>query len=148
MTLYLDTSVISALFDSRNPERQEITKEFFATRTTDRILISELTLVEISHTPDAQLRNEMHEISERFEAVPVAEQADRLSLRYIKGGAIAKAYQADAYHVAVAVMAKADMVVSWNFRHLVRRKTRDIVNMINTMAGYPHIEIVAPGELL
>jgi predicted nucleic acid-binding protein len=48
MTLYLDTSVISAMFDKRNPERQEITKEFFETRSDDRMIISELTLVEIA----------------------------------------------------------------------------------------------------
>jgi predicted nucleic acid-binding protein len=148
MTLYLDTSVISALFDKRNPERQEITKEFFATRSTDRMLISELTLMEIENTPDAQLRHEMQEIAARFEAVSVTEEVDRLSSRYIKGGAIAALYSADAYHIAVAVLSNANMVVSWNFRHMVRRKTRDIVNMINTVAGYPHIEIVAPGELL
>jgi len=40
------------------------------------------------------------------------------------------------------------MVVSWSFRHIVRRKTRDVVNMVNTMHGYAHIEIVGPGELL
>jgi predicted nucleic acid-binding protein len=27
--VYLDTSVISALFDDRNPERQDLTKRFF-----------------------------------------------------------------------------------------------------------------------
>jgi predicted nucleic acid-binding protein len=148
MTLYLDTSVISAMFDTRNPERQEITKDFFSARFDDKMLISELTILEIANTPDAQLRLEMQRIVEQLEVVPLSEQVDQLSLRYIKGQAIAEAYSADAYHIAVAVIAKADMVVSWNFRHMVRRKTRDIVNMINTMAGYPHIEIVAPGELL
>jgi hypothetical protein len=90
----------------------------------------------------------MRQIAEMLDVVSVTEEADLLSSRYIKGGAIAETYSADAYHIAVAVMAKADIVVSWNFRHMVRRKTRDIVNMINTMTGYPHIEIVAPGELL
>ena len=54
----------------------------------------------------------------------------------------------DAYHIAIAVTSTADILVSWNFRHIVRRKTRDIVNMINTAVGYPHMEIVSPGELL
>ena len=43
MTLYLDTSVISALFDKRNPERKALTKDFFEGRTADRLLVSELT---------------------------------------------------------------------------------------------------------
>jgi predicted nucleic acid-binding protein len=148
MRLYLDTSVISALFDARNPERQEITKEFFSTRSSDRFLVSELTLAEIANTPNVELRKEMRKIADRCETIPVTEVADRIAARYISEGAIAEAYSADAYHIAVAVMAKADMVVSWNFRHMVRRKTRDIVNMVNTMEGFPHMEIVAPGELL
>jgi hypothetical protein len=43
MTLYLDTSVLSALFDTKNPERLEITKEFFAARASDRLVVSRLT---------------------------------------------------------------------------------------------------------
>jgi predicted nucleic acid-binding protein len=102
----------------------------------------------IANTPNAELRKEMQEIAERFEAIAVTEEVDRIASRYSREGAIAEAFSADAYHIAVAVMVKADMVVSWNFRHMVRRKTRDVVNMVNTIAGYPHIEIVAPGELL
>jgi predicted nucleic acid-binding protein len=30
LKLYLDTSVISALFDERNPERKSLTESFFA----------------------------------------------------------------------------------------------------------------------
>lgn len=135
MILYLDTSVLSALFDARNPERVEITKEFFVARTSDRLLVSELTLAEIAATPSHDLRVAMAEVADRCETIDIGTDADRLASRYIEAGAI-------------AVTCAADMVVSWNFRHIVRRKTRDVVNMVNTMHGYPHIEIVAPGELL
>ncbi len=80
--------------------------------------------------------------------VPVTDDAESLALQYIEAGAVSDTYAADAYHIAIAVACKADILVSWNFRHIVRRKTRDIVNMINTVAGYPHMEIVSPGELL
>ena len=148
MTLYLDTSVLSALFDTRNPERVEITREFFVTRISDRLLVSELTLAEIAATPSEALRRAMAEVADRCETVEVGTDADRLASQYIEAGAVSEAFSADAYHIAIAVACGADMVVSWNFRHIVRRKTRDVVNMVNTMHGYAHIEIVAPGELL
>lgn len=148
MTLYLDTSVLSALFDTKNPERLEITKEFFAARASDRMLVSRLTLAEIAATPKDGLREAMQKVAEGLEAVEITVDADRLASRYVEAGAVAETHSADAYHVAIAVTCKADMVVSWNFRHIVRRRTRDVVNMINTAEGYPHIEIVAPGELL
>ncbi|MGA2974139.1 MAG: PIN domain-containing protein [Spirochaetia bacterium] len=148
MILYLDTSVLSALFDTRNPERVGITREFFVARISDRLLVSELTLAEIAATPSEALRNAMSELADRCEIVAVVTDADQLASRYIEAGAVSEAFSADAYHIAIAVAYGADVVVSWNFRHIVRRKTRDVVNMVNTMHGYAHIEIAAPGELL
>lgn len=148
MKIYLDTSVLSAMFDTRNPERLEITKEFFAGRVADRLVVSELTLAEIAATPDAEMRTGMSTLADRFETVPVTPDADRLAVQYIGAGAFSEAFSADAYHVAIAVVCGADVILSWNFRHIVRRKTRDVVNMVNTMQGYAHTEIAAPGELL
>ena len=148
MRLYLDTSVLSALFDVRNPERAEITREFFEARSSDRLIVSDLTLAEIAATPREALRQAMAGVAGRYETVAVVPEADRLASRYIEAGAVPEVFSADAYHVAVAVVSKADVVVSWNFRHLVRRTTRDIVNMVNTMHGHARVEIAAPGELL
>jgi len=53
----------------------------------------------------------------------------------------------DARQVAVATIAMMDYLVSWNFRHLVKVKTRRMVNEINLAAGYRTVEIVAPSEL-
>ncbi len=148
MKIYLDTSVLSAMFDTRNPERLEITREFFGGRLGDRLIVSELTLAEIAATPDTGMRTRMSEVADHFETVRVTSDVDRLAARYIGAGAFAEAFSADAYHVAIAVVCGADVILSWNFRHIVRRKTRDVVNMVNTMHGYPHIEIASPGELL
>ena len=53
----------------------------------------------------------------------------------------------DAIHVAVAVLSRRDVLVSWNFRHLVNRLRRALVNEVNILAGHPTIEIVAPPEV-
>jgi len=47
LQLYLDTSVVSALFDDRNPERQHLTKTFFSELKNFRIFISVITPAEI-----------------------------------------------------------------------------------------------------
>ena len=41
-----------------------------------------------------------------------------------------------------------DFLLSWNFRHIVRNKTRDIVRMINTLNNLKQISIITPAELL
>ena len=53
----------------------------------------------------------------------------------------------DALHVAVATVHHMDYLVSWNFRDLVRVKTRRLVNLVNAQRNYPTVEIVAPAEL-
>jgi hypothetical protein len=53
----------------------------------------------------------------------------------------------DALHVAAAVLGRYDVLVSWNFRHLVNRRRRAALNSLNTSWGLPAIEIIAPAEL-
>jgi len=148
MKVYLDTSVLSALFDARNPERQELTKEFFSRIDEHEVFISELTRVEIEETPDEELRDKMRGVITDFHVLPSQEAVEQLSGEYISQGAVSEKYPEDAYHIAVAVVNDLDIVLSWNFRHIVRRKTKDIVNMVNTMQNQRHIEITTPGELL
>ena len=83
-----------------------------------------------------------------FRVLPSQEAVEQLSAEYVKHGAVSERYPEDAYHVAVAVLNDLDIVLSWNFRHIVRRKTKDIVNMVNTIRNQRHIEIATPGELL
>jgi len=63
MKIYLDTSVISLLFDDRNPERKILTEEFFSKIGIYNTYISELTIAEIERTPDQSLRRKMNERS-------------------------------------------------------------------------------------
>lgn len=71
MKIYLDTSVLSAMFDTRNPERLEITREFFAGRVADSLVVSELTLAEIAATLSVEMHTAMSEVIERCQTVSV-----------------------------------------------------------------------------
>jgi predicted nucleic acid-binding protein len=51
MNSYLDTSVISALFDERTPERQNLTKAAWDILDNYDVYISELVLDELSAAP-------------------------------------------------------------------------------------------------
>ena len=50
-------------------------------------------------------------------------------------------------HVAVATVARADLILSWNFRHLVNYDRILKFNSINMAEGYQHIEIRSPMEV-
>ncbi len=62
--------------------------------------------------------------------------------------AIQESYSEDAYHIAVAIINNVDFLLSWNFRHIVRKKTKDIIKMIITINNLRQVEIITPAELL
>lgn len=59
LKVYLDTSVISALFDKQNPERRSLTESFFSGMKDFDPYISEITVAEIEKTPDYELRSKL-----------------------------------------------------------------------------------------
>jgi len=148
MRVYLDTSVISALFDERNPERKLLTEAFFKEIENFKVFISEITFVEIERTPDTVLRSKMKEVVSHFSVITLTDDIEWLANEYVRYGAVPESYPEDASHIAVAVINNMDFLLSWNFKHIVRRKTRDIVKMVNTLNNLRHIEILTPAELL
>lgn len=50
--------------------------------------------------------------------------------------------------IAVAIINNVDFLLSWNFRHIVRKKTKDIIKMIITINNLRQVEIITPAELL
>jgi len=148
MRVYLDTSVISALFDDRNPERKSLTEAFFREMKNFEILISEITVAEIERIPDSQLRGKMKEAVAGFSVLSLTDDVEGIASEYIRHGAVPAGYREDAYHIAIAVINGMGCLLSWNFRHIVRRKTREIVRMVNSLRNLSQIEIMTPAELL
>ncbi len=70
-----------------------------------------------------------------------------LANAYVRAGVVPTRYLDDALHIAAATCSDADVLVSWNFKHLVKRNTRLLVNYLNAQRGLPSIEILAPPEL-
>ena len=54
----------------------------------------------------------------------------------------------DAYHIAIATVNRVDVLLSWNFKHIVNWDKIRLFNAINMKNGYPSIDIRSPKELL
>lgn len=147
LKLYLDTSVLSACGDDRAPERMAYTKEFWSTIDRYDAVISSLVREEIERTADADRKSSMLGLLAQTREVVAEEEAISLAEKYVEFGLFSPAMYSDALHLAVAVVERCDILVSWNFRHLVNRRTRARVHEINTKLGFPMIEILAPSEL-
>lgn len=72
----------------------------------------------------------------------------RLQRKYLEAAIVGPASTADALHVALATVAEADVILSWNFKHIVHLDKIRGFNAINSLAGYRMIEIRSPWELV
>jgi hypothetical protein len=133
--------------DDRMPERQLATVEFWNRLPDFDVSVSELTVTEVRATRDLAPQRRMDELIASFEVLPVGDEARALAREYVRRGVFSPATLDDALHVAVAVGSRRDLLVSWNFRHLVNRRRRALVNEVSISLGYPTIEIIAPPEL-
>lgn len=146
--VYLDTTVPSAYFDDRAPDRMRMTQAFWCNADSRfSLVLSEIVLAEIEATRNEKLRAKMLELVADIERIEVDQEAQILAQEYVDKKVFPERYFSDGLHVAVAVVHRIEYLVSWNFSHLVKVNTRREVNLINALKGYGSIEIVAPPEL-
>ncbi len=84
---------------------------------------------------------------EGVEELTITDECQALAGEYVSRGIIPKKYLDDALHIAVAVVHTVSSLVSWNFEHIVKVKTRSMVGAIDAERGYSPIELIAPPEL-
>lgn len=123
-----------------------MTEEFWQKSTNYYRYISTLVKDEIE-TSSIEIKNDLFGVIYDFEILNITTEVEELADEYMNKGIVLDKFRNDAVHIAVAVINNIDFLISWNFRHLVKVKTRKIVNLINELLGYPHIEIIAPPEL-
>jgi predicted nucleic acid-binding protein len=147
LRIYLDTSVFSAYYDERSPDRRAQTEEFWERVTAYEASTSELAREELAKTPSANRRRRLVKLLEGLTLHTITADMRKLAEQYVKTGVFTPIMVNDAVHVAAAVLTRQDILVSWNFRHLVNRTRRAKVNEVNVSWGLPTIEIIAPPEL-
>jgi len=144
--IYLDTSVISALFDERTPERLAMTSGFWSKLGDYEVFISELVIDELEKASE-QVRDKMFSAIRDFIVLKISREAEELAQIYVKQGIFPEKYFDDALHVALASVNQIGILLSWNFAHLVKLKTRRMVSIINLAENITPVEIASPPEL-
>ena len=78
----------------------------------------------------------------------ISEEALDLRDAYLKEGILSPRWTADASHVALATVSRADAVVSWNFKHIVKLDKIKAYNQVNLRLGYGILTILSPWEVI
>jgi len=149
MRIYIDTSVINGLY-GQDADIKKFTEIFFdyAQKTGAVLYSAELVVEEINHTPDKDRRNQLKEALARYnvEFLPYSDEIEKLAEVYIKRKVIPVKYFPDAVHIATASIHNIPVLVSWNFEHIVKLKTKVEISKINYECGCPKIDICSPQE--
>jgi len=144
--IYTDTSVLGGCEDDefRHPSRR-LLEAFVRGELT--LVLSELTLRELETAPEG-VRMVVGRVPQaHIEPLSLSPEAEELAAAYIEGGAIGAYMRADALHIALATVARVDVLVSWNFKHIVNLKRIHAYNSVNLKEGYPLLEIRTPREV-
>ena len=145
--VYIDTSVVGGCLDK---EFEVDSNAFFiqAKRGKFILLLSDILRLEMEGAPK-KVKEKFIEIQNyQYEAISLTLEAIALADRYIAENAVALKSLSDARHIALATINRADVLVSWNFKHIVNYKRIHLFNAVNKKYGYPEIEIRSPKEVI
>ena len=112
------------------------------------LVLSELTLRELETAPEAVRKLVPSVPRAHLEPLGLSPEAEELAEAYIQEGAIGVGMRVDALHIALATVARVDVLVSWNFKHIVNLRRIHAYNAVNLKKGYPLLEIRSPWEVL
>ncbi|GMO11319.1 MAG: hypothetical protein Ta2A_19570 [Treponemataceae bacterium] len=151
LKIYLDTSIISYLDQQDAPEKMAETHRLWDKLKTGVFdaVISSVTTREIDDCDEKKrdtLYDYLAEIS--FHTVEIDEKIMEIAGRIVDFDILKQKSFDDCQHIAAAITSECDIIVSWNFKHLVNVNTVRGIKAITAMGGYKDILIYPPTILL
>ncbi len=147
LSLYIDTSVIGGYFDI---EFEKETRLLFDAilQGNFRLLYSSVTENELLEAPE-RVNTLLSKVPSHLKTlVELTDEAIHLADAYIAENVVSRTSREDCFHIALATIHKADILVSWNFKHMVNIHRIRGYNAINLKLGYATIDIRSPVEVI
>ena len=144
--VYVDSCAIGGLFN----QYAEQTKPFWrAVRNGEiKIIVSDVLEGEVRPAPQV-VRDFFDSLPEsQIERVASTDESNALAEQYMAENIVGPTSLADCKHIALATLANAGIIVSWNFGHMVNKSRIDGYNAVNLLQGYPQIDIRTPYEVI
>ena len=149
--LYLETTLCNHFFDDDRGLAHESTVALFKEIAEGKYeaFTSDYVTDELERAP-AEKSNKMISLIEHYgiTVLELSEEAERLADIYVEQGVMPLKYRTDGVHIAIASINELDMIISLNFQHIVKRKTKIGTGSINVLNGYRTAEIFTPMEVV
>jgi len=147
LLIYVDASVVGGCEDDEfRDDSLALWRRFVQGRHT--LVLSAHTMRELEGAPEA-VSAHLDEVPESHQLLlSDSEEASELAVEYLRRGVLGPGSHADALHIALATIGQVDVLVSWNFRHIVNLGRIRLFNGVNLQQGYGSLEIRTPKEVL
>ena len=148
--IYLETTMFNYYFEPERESHADTLKLFQEIKAGKyQAFTSVYATRELLRAPDEKAQKMIRLISEfNITVLEANEEANSLAATYQKQGIIPPGSIVDAQHIAVAAVNDLDMIISLNFKHIVRKKTEIMTGRVNTDLGYKPVDIHSPMEVV
>jgi len=150
--VYLETTIFNFPFVDDAPQYRADALKLFEEIRAGKFspFTSEYVIRELEKTKDAEKLEKMKTLVDDYgvEVIPANEEAERLAQVYIGDSIIQEKYLTDAIHIAAATVAGLDLIISLNFKHIVKHKTIFETERTNAREGYKRVFIHTPAEVV
>jgi predicted nucleic acid-binding protein len=149
--VYLETTLFSYYYDEdRDAHADTVTLFEECSEGKFEPYTSDYVIKEIEDTPSDEKREKMLALVSKYDiaVLEATDETDKLAESYVSEGALSQGSFVDASHIAAAVVNDLDMIISLNFRHIVKERTIQRTNAINTLQGYRKVKIKSPMEVI
>jgi hypothetical protein len=145
--IYIDTSIVGGFFDK---EFSDATQALFERLKSKKVIfiLSSVLKKELLNAPPHVRDLLLQYDADCFEHVELTQDAEILANNYITEKVVNPISLEDCQHIAIATVNKADVLASWNFKHIVNLIRIKGYNSVNMKMGYITLEIRNPKELI
>lgn len=151
LRIYLESSAISHLDAPDVPDKMADTKLFWEDLQAGKydVYISPVVVNEIERTSEPKRAFMLEQIkSLDIQLLAESEEAKALGDEYLRQGVLTPKSKDDCLHIAYAVVYNCDVIISWNFKHMVNYRVIDRVRVVNAINRYREIAICSPTMML
>ena len=144
--IYIDTSVIGGCFD---PEFEKWSNGLIKDFSNGIYIpvLSEIITIEINKAPEFVKLKYTEILELKPEILAIGDEALELLQAYTTHNILGEKFRNDLLHIAIATVSEVEILVSWNFKHIVHFDKIMLFNAVNTELGFKPLNIYSPREV-
>ena len=150
LKIYLETTLFNYYFDEDREAHADTVRLFEEIAAGKyEAFTSGAVITELADAP-VEKYAAMVALIEKYAmtVLPVTAEVEKLADIYVAEGIIPQKYRTDGVHIAVSAVNDLDMVVSLNFRHIVKHRTILATEKINVLNGWRSVHIREPMQVV